>query len=60
MNDRYIDFERKLKEHLCEKDTNHSLGKKTARERIEMLFDKGTFIELDSSLYFLSKRGCEY
>lgn len=28
MNDRYIDFERKLKEHLCEKDHRRLAEKK--------------------------------
>lgn len=28
-------------------DRQHSLGRKTARERIETLMDKGTFVELD-------------
>ena len=28
-------------------DSQHKKGKKTARERIEMLLDKGTFVELD-------------
>ncbi len=29
-------------------DKQHSLGKKTARERLEMLFDEDTFVELDA------------
>ena len=28
-------------------DKQHARGKKTARERLEMLLDKGTFIEMD-------------
>ena len=28
-------------------DKQHSVGRQTARERIEILLDKGTFVELD-------------
>jgi len=32
----------------CAKDKQHSKGKQTARERIELLFDPGTFDEIDA------------
>ena len=46
------DLERRLDEAVhagSEKaiDKQHAKGRRTARERIEMLFDEGTFVELD-------------
>src|SRR5687767_16009261 len=46
------DLERRLDEavHAGSAKTvekQHAKGRKTARERIEMLFDEGTFVELD-------------
>ena len=32
-------------------EAQHNKGKLTARERIEMFFDEGTFVELDTVLY---------
>jgi acetyl-CoA carboxylase carboxyltransferase component len=32
----------------CAKEKQHSKGKQTARERIELLFDTGTFDEIDA------------
>jgi propionyl-CoA carboxylase beta chain len=46
------DLHRRLDEavHASSKkavEKQHAKGRKTARERIEMLFDEGTFVELD-------------
>ena len=36
-------------------EKQHESGKMTARERIGMLLDKGTFVELDLSLIHISE-----
>ena len=38
-------------------DNQHSKGKLTARERINLLFDEGTFVELDTSNQALLRHG---
>lgn len=38
-------------------DAQHDRGKLTARERIEILVDEGTFVELNP---FIENRGLEY
>ena len=48
-----IDLMHSKKEHILQGggksriDKQHEKGKMTARERIDMFFDEGTFVELD-------------